>query len=254
MGSNNPIPLPAPQPGDGTARRPRYDPKAIARKMNAIVEDLNEEGKLNDQQYVALQNCARDVFNFPIQNRDTSAALPGIGDSLRVILSQFSQDHEERERAEAIRLVATAERAQERAQWRARSEADRARVRREETIRAEAARDRARREQLQRDREQLQRDRERDIRLREAAERRQKADELRAQVEARQAAQRARDRRAQEDDLKEQGVWLQPPPPARKRARPVAVRRVIHDDDSDSGDDFAHFIANNMQQRAADAD
>jgi len=227
-------PLPDVQAGDSTMRRPRYDPHAIARKMNAIVEDLNEEGKLNDQQYLALQNCARDVFNFPMASA-RAPPVEGIGDDLRVLLAHLNESSEERGRQEALRAVERAQREEQRVQ----REAEREQRSRERT--AELQRRAA--------------ENARQLRLREQrAAVRVKQEELerqRAAARATQAAQEARERKAQEEDLKEQGVWLQPPPAARKRPRPAPARKVIRDDDSDSDDDFASFIANNMQERAA---
>ena len=108
-----PAALPAVQSGDSTMVRGRYDPRAIARKMNAIVEDLNEEGKLDDQQYLALQNCARDVFNFPMPQRQ----VVHVGDAgLQELLAQITQRQEERDRDAAIRAVEQQQRAEERAQ------------------------------------------------------------------------------------------------------------------------------------------
>ena len=48
---------------DRATGRTSVDTKAMARDLNAIVEELNEQGKLDSRQYVILQNIARDVHN-----------------------------------------------------------------------------------------------------------------------------------------------------------------------------------------------
>ena len=43
----------------------RADPKAMAKELNQLVEHLNDDNKLNDDQYLRLQNISRDVFALP---------------------------------------------------------------------------------------------------------------------------------------------------------------------------------------------
>ena len=241
-----PAALPAVQAGDSTMVRGRYDPRAIARKMNAIVEDLNEAGKLSDQQYLALQNCARDVFNFPMATSRAPYTL-AVNDDLRALLAQIDARTEERERAAAIRAVEQQQRDEERAQ-REREREQRSRERTAELQRR--AEENARQLRLREQQEAARVRRQEEQARQRAAEAAQRA----AELERQRAAIRARERKAQEDDLKEQGVWLQPPPGARKRARPAPAVAMFRDSDSDSEDDFEAFIANNMQERAVGSD
>ena len=46
-------------------RHERRSPEALAKELNETVEDMQEQDKLSDLQYLTLQNIARDVFRLP---------------------------------------------------------------------------------------------------------------------------------------------------------------------------------------------
>ena len=258
--TDQPAELPPVQAGDSTARRRRYDPRAIARTINGIVEDLNEEGKLDNQQYVALQNCARDVFNFPMPGQDMENEAQNTVERALAMLDQsrrmMDAAHEERERERAVRAVALAE---------AREREQQALAREQQAL----ERERERREREAQE-HRLRRQREHQEAERIAAERlevaRRQLGELEAERACRWEAAKPCSKRKETEPVKKAA---QSSKTARRSHVPQAVHEVHTDivvyaevddgpreeaGDSDSDDDFEAFLQQHKVQRAVDSE